>query len=143
MPKKYIKNQLKEIWTRISGYPDYLISDHGRVKRIKTGGGRQGTSWKSGRIKKPQSNGKYHFTTLYGKRGVRQVYLHRLVLFSFVGPPPKGYECNHKDGDRLNNMLDNLEWITHQDNVQHSIDNGLKKNQVNNPMPGEKPPMQK
>jgi hypothetical protein len=43
------------------------------------------------------------------------------VAEAFLGPPPTKYhEVNHKDGNRQNNCVDNLEWITHQGNAQHA-----------------------
>lgn len=46
-------------------------------------------------------------------------FVHRLVAKAFV-PPVKGKTfVNHKDGDKLNNVADNLEWVTHAENVKH------------------------
>lgn len=68
--------------------------------------------------------------------GMRQVHIyrnkikydklvHHLVLETFVCPRPKDKECNHKDGDKSNNNLENLEWVTHSENAQHAWDTGL------------------
>lgn len=46
------------------------------------------------------------------------MFVHRLVLMAFVGPPPAGYVCDHKDGSPSNNRLDNLEWVTHKENLR-------------------------
>jgi hypothetical protein len=46
-------------------------------------------------------------------------YIHRLVLETFVGPPPDGYECDHIDRNPKNNRLENLRWVTHYDNMQN------------------------
>lgn len=46
--------------------------------------------------------------------------VHRLVLETFVGPCPEGFECNHKSRDRSDNRLENLEWVTHQDNQRNT-----------------------
>ncbi len=48
--------------------------------------------------------------------------VHRVVWEAFNGPIPERLEINHKDLDRANNRLDNLELVTHQQNVQHAID---------------------
>ena len=48
--------------------------------------------------------------------------VHRMVWEAFNGPIPGRLEINHKDLDRANNRLDNLELVTHQQNVQHAID---------------------
>lgn len=62
---------------------------------------------------------------VHGKR--RPEYVHRLVAKAYL-PNPKGLpEVNHKDGNRLNNDVDNLEWVTAEDNLKHSIANKLPK----------------
>lgn len=53
------------------------------------------------------------------------VNLHRLLAQEYI-PNPNNYETvNHKDGDKLNNSLDNLEWVSRQDNLYHAMDMGL------------------
>ena len=54
---------------------------------------------------------------VYARRSV-----HRLMWEAFVGPIPGRLEINHKDLNRVNNRLDNLELVTHQQNIQHAID---------------------
>lgn len=52
-------------------------------------------------------------------------FIHRLVAEKYV-PNPSGYEqVNHKDGNKLNNCADNLEWVTNQMNRDHAVQNGL------------------
>lgn len=56
----------------------------------------------------------------YGKQ--TPLRIHRLVAMAFLGAPADdGMEVNHKDADRTNNHLANLEWVTHLENVRHSI----------------------
>jgi len=55
------------------------------------------------------------------------VYVHRLVATAFLANPEKKLTVNHKDTNKLNNLLGNLEWATHTENVQHAIANGLWK----------------
>lgn len=54
------------------------------------------------------------------------VYIHRLVYEAFNGPLPEGLQINHKDGDKGNNALSNLEAITPSDNSKHAYKEGLK-----------------
>lgn len=55
----------------------------------------------------------------------RNQRVHRLVALTYLGSGNGLKEVNHKDGDKLNNNLDNLEWCTRQHNVDHAQDNGL------------------
>jgi hypothetical protein len=109
-----------EEWRSIDNFPDYIISNKGKLKRVTTVG-----RWKKGHQQIPKSNGNYLFFTLYNNGSHKQRYVHALVLEAFVSPCPKGYECNHKDGNKLNNNLDNLEWTTHSKNELHAYEMGL------------------
>ena len=69
----------------------------------------------------------------YQRIGVRikqkliKISLHRLVAEAFI-PNPKNKRCvNHKDGNKLNNNIENLEWVTDKENQKHAIDTGLYK----------------
>lgn len=62
------------------------------------------------------------------KDGKRIKYLlHRLVAKTFLRSEDGKIEVNHKDGNKLNNNIENLEWCTRVENVRHSIENGLTK----------------
>jgi hypothetical protein len=63
----------------------------------------------------------YVLTNKEGKKKHKQGQL--IILTSFKGPKP-GYESNHKDTNRANNKLSNLEWLTPSQNIKHSFDNG-------------------
>lgn len=110
-----------EQWRRIDGFEDYEISDHGRVKSYKRS---------KPFILRPQKAGrngsKYHTVTLYKDGKPHVEYVHRLVLKTFVGEPPKDKpQTNHIDGDRLNNHLSNLEWVSCKENMEHAWRIGL------------------
>lgn len=128
-------DKVKERWRCVKGYPGYWISDHGRVRSprktyVVTGSSNAAGSiaTRQGRVLKPSSNGKYKTQTLFkwdssGKRtGHKVLYIHRLVAYNFISDPGVYMEVNHKDGDRLNNHIDNLEWSTRQDNMRHYND---------------------
>ena len=61
----------------------------------------------------------------YGKR--KQFLMHRLVAFAFIGKPNSDQQINHINGVKDDNRVENLEWCTIQENIEHSIKNGLKK----------------
>lgn len=57
--------------------------------------------------------------------------MHRLVLDTFSPTLDTTLECNHINGDKHNNRIDNLEWLTRAENLKHSYDTGLRDNQAN------------
>jgi len=115
-----MKNTLNEIWKDIEGYPNYQVSNLGRVRNIKT------HRILSAGYKK---NG-YQFVALFKGDGKPKYYLiHRLVAEAFIEVPQtylyKGYsketlDIDHVDFDRTNNFSTNLQWLTHKDNIQKS-----------------------
>ena len=69
---------------------------------------------------------RYRTLTLSKDGKQKRCRVHALVLEAFVGPRPKGYQCNHIDEDKGNNRLDNLEWVTPRQNRMHSYYAGSK-----------------
>ena len=99
-----------------SEYPSYLIYKDGQV---------YSTIFK--RFLKQSSLSGYYGVTLSNKIGYKAKYIHRLVAETYI-PNTKNKECvNHKDGNKLNNSVDNLEWVTHKENVIHAYRIGLNK----------------
>ena len=116
-----------EIWKPIPDFPEYEISNYGRVrsywhKPMKGSGGRPiiiGTPTIITPVITSTNRSKqgYFFIPLR-KDGKRcNCYIHRLVLLSFIGPAPKGYVCCHNDNNSLNNKLENLRWDTPKNNA--------------------------
>lgn len=90
----------------------HVIGDNGTVKTVYAGYlKRYGTDVLTGLVK-PDG---YKMYWLSGK----WYYAHRLVLMHFVPNPDNLSDCNHKDGDKANNNVSNLEWLSHSDNIKH------------------------
>lgn len=106
-----------EEWRAICSH--YDVSNHGRVKRTAPGQGA-----KAGLILKPRVNIRGYVNYELHRRTHQG---HQLVLCGFIGPRPSGLEVNHKDGDPLNNHLDNLEYVSRSENIRHAFKNGLIK----------------
>jgi hypothetical protein len=60
------------------------------------------------------------------KRG-KNYYIHILVAENFIPNIENKSEVNHKDGNKKNNSIDNLEWVTRKENMEHAFENGLNK----------------
>ena len=69
---------------------------------------------------------------LFSENGKTNQYrTHRLIAETFIPNPNNLRDVNHKDGNKLNNNVSNLEWCSHKDNVAHSFKNGLQTKATN------------
>lgn len=109
-------------WRVVPSFPNYEISNEGQIRRCKQT--RSGLASKPGYVMKQHEDSGYLATWLTHGGANKFVYVHRLVLEAFVGPCPKGLECNHKNLDRHDNTIENLEWISHSENVKHAYRHG-------------------
>lgn len=105
------------------GHPKYEVSNFGRVRRCVAASGTRVGKILSGWI----GGCDYVYVGLSSGSIVRNKLVSNLVLEAFVGPRPNGQECNHKDGNKTNNCVWNLEWTTYSGNIRHAIDFGLRK----------------
>ena len=100
----------------IKNFPNYSIDKKGKVMNIITKKEKKPSIYKVG----------YYYLTLYNKGKIRTVALHRLLAETFIPNIENKRTVNHKDGNKLNNSLSNLEWATDAENIQHAYDTGLQ-----------------
>ncbi len=121
-----------EIWKDIEEFKGYYqVSNLGRVKSIErkffNGKGMQTQPEKIKDIQ-TQPNG-YRYANLHkdGKNHTRRI--HRLVAQAFIPNTESKPDVNHIDGDKANNVINNLEWATKKENIRHMIKSGYGANQ--------------
>lgn len=122
---------MTEEWRSVSGYEGlYEVSNLGRVRSLDRLVQKGEVAYKrKGRILKqtPVKKSKYLHVYLF-KNGVKKAYqVHRLVAYAFIPQVEGKNVINHKDGNGLNNAVDNLEWCTQSENVVHALKTGLSK----------------
>ena len=109
---------MKEEWQDIPGFPRYQANANGQIRSCATG------DWK---VLKPtpHSISGYASVTLrvYGRAITRSV--HRLIASTFLGAP-SGRDVNHRNGNKQDNRLENLEYLSRGDNHRHAYRTGLR-----------------
>jgi hypothetical protein len=107
-----------EEWVEVLDFPDYLVSNCGRVYSIK-----------HDLILTPYVNHYFGYerVSLYSNNERYRKFVHRLVAESFVPGFDYGLDVNHIDGNKRNNYEENLEWVTRRENIQHAWRTGLSQ----------------
>lgn len=126
---------MKEKWMDIDGYIGYYqVSNFGRIRSLN-----RKVFYKNGRVcnhkgqiivTRVTRNG--YVQVELNKNNKKKFLVHRLVFSSFEGKIPKGLEINHKDCNKQNNYLSNLECVTKEQNKIHAIENGRTTYGINN-----------
>ena len=108
-------------WKTITGYQDYSVNEFGEVK-----------SNRFNRLLKPsKSKNQYLYVNLVNDRKKKTTAIHRLVIEQFGAPCPDTKSVvDHKDSNKHNNHIDNLEWVTISENTIRSYNNQGKKAKV-------------
>lgn len=112
----------QETWKSLKGIVEcgdnYSVSTLGNVRNDKTG-----------RVLKNNINPSgYCFVVLSFKGKTKTHTVHKLVALSYITNQENKPQVNHKDGDKTNNSVRNLEWSTAQENIEHAFNNGLSNN---------------
>ena len=121
---------MEEIWKDVVGYEGlYQVSNLGRTKsldRIVSTG--KGMRKHHGKILIQQLDGqKHYFQVSLSKNGkVKKIQVHCLVAQTFIPNPKNKPEVNHIDGNKQNNNVTNLEWVTTKENMQHALRKKLR-----------------
>jgi len=107
-----------EEWRKIEGFSDYTVSNLGRVCSTKR---EQAII-----LKTRKNNYGYLLVDLYSKNKKHHtVTIHRLVALAFIPNTENKSEVNHINGDKTDNNINNLEWVTASENMQHAFTIGL------------------
>ena len=113
-----VENLPHEIWRNVVGYEGlYQVSSFGRVKSFYGIGERLLT---------PSANKSgYQYTVLTDKNKIRKsCKVHTLVARAFLPNPENKPVVHHRDSNRANNRVSNLEWVTHRENTAYAVQNG-------------------
>lgn len=112
-----------ELWKPIPGFENlYIISNRGRVYGIK----------KRRLLKAAVMNKGYMLVTLWKDNEQTSMLVHRIVAQVFLPNPANLPQVNHKDTNKMNNYVSNLEWATCQQNIVHAVKMGtFKKSCIN------------
>jgi hypothetical protein len=117
---------MEKIWRDISGYEgSYQVSSLGQIKSLKR------KKWNGfdyqeviEKLLSQKSHKGYKYVNLCINSHQKMIGVHRLVAIAFVPNPENKRYVNHIDNNPSNNLLENLEWVTQKENIQHSVKQG-------------------
>lgn len=120
---------INEVWLPVAGFEEfYEVSDHGNIRScdrvVNCSRGNSTRLWKGKVLSKIIGAKGYYQVSLSVEGVTHKVYVHRMVAETFLSE--RNETVNHKDGNKLNNHLSNLEWVTYSENNKHAFASGLK-----------------
>lgn len=114
---------MEEEWRQITDFPNYCISSFGKVKNIVRN-----------KILKPSVKAGYYNISLTNDKHRKTCNIHRLVALAFICNLNHKTDVNHKDKNKLNSHIDNLEWMTKKENNIHRCKNLVITTNKNKPI---------
>ena len=118
-----------ELWKQINEFESHFISNFGRIKAIQviTNFGSQFKVYPERFLNPWLSKTGYNYVDISINGKVNRFLVHRLVAQHFIENPENKSQVNHKDGNKSNNIFENLEWCNAKQNLKHARDLGLNK----------------
>ncbi len=121
-----MEDQYDEIWESIVNFPNYEVSDQGRILNIR----------RQALISTPLNRVTgYLQVSLWQNGQAKRTSVHRTVAIAFLGEPFYNADVNHIDGNKINNCIWNLEWLSRGDNHRHAYRTQLRAPVRNNMRP--------
>lgn len=115
---------MKEIWKKIEGQSHYEISSLGRVRSYR----KANAILDKPNIKKQEVDiWGYKRVSLCSGSVCKHHKVHRLIATAFIPNPLSKKEINHINGVKIDNRIENLEWVTRSENAKHAYSSGLSK----------------
>jgi hypothetical protein len=116
---------MSEVWNPVVGYEErYMVSNFGQVKSLLRKDKRNRNTIPE-KILTPQLDYTGYCRVIFDDH--KRYLVHRLVAIAFIPNPENKPQVNHKNGNKLDNVLTNLEWVTRSENSKHAFRTGLQK----------------
>jgi len=115
-----------EVWKVIDNYPDYEVSNKGRVRSWRKSGPHGGRRNEPKILAYNKHRGGYQMVILCRKGSQKKCTVHRLVLAAFDKSMPSEIDCCHKNGNPSDNRVENLYWGTRKENMADQLIHGTR-----------------